>query len=106
MHSGNWYIVGGKSYLARLFQDAGADYFMNNDDESGGFYVDYETVYAQGANADYWRVVNSYNGEFDYEVLKQTDARYTDFKAYKDKKLSIAIFEILLFTKKRQLNLK
>ena len=87
LHSGNWYVVGGKSYLARLFQDAGADYFMNNDDESGGFYVDYETVYAQGANADYWRVVNSYNGNFDYEALKQTDARYTDFKAYKEKKV-------------------
>lgn len=87
LHSGNWYVVGGKSYLAKLFQDAGADYFMHNDDESGGFYLDYETVYAQGANADYWRILNSYNGDYDYEALKQTDARYTDFKAYKDKKV-------------------
>lgn len=87
LHSGNWYVVGGKSYLAKLFQDAGADYFMHNDDESGGFYLDYETVYAQGANADYWRILNSYNGDFDYEALKQTDARYADFKAHKDKKV-------------------
>lgn len=87
LHSGNWYVVGGKSYLAQLFKDAGANYFMQNDNESGGFYVDYETVYSQGANADYWRIVNSYNGEYSYEVLKQTDARYTDFKAYKEKKL-------------------
>lgn len=87
LHSGNWYVVGGKSYLAQLFKDAGADYFMKNDNESGGFYVDYETVYSQGANADYWRVVNSYNGEYTYEVLRQTDARYADFKAYKEKKL-------------------
>ena len=87
LHSGNWYVVGGKSYLAKLFQDAGADYFMHNDDESGGFYLDYETVYAQGANADYWRILNSYNGDFDYETLKQTDARYADFKAHKDKKV-------------------
>lgn len=87
LHSGNWYVVGGNSYLARLFRDAGANYFMKNNSESGGFYVDYETVYAQGANADYWRMVNSYNGTFSYEALKQTDARYTDFKAYKEKKL-------------------
>lgn len=87
LHSGNWYVVGGKSYLAQLFKDAGAKYFMHNDNESGGFYVDYETVYSQGANADYWRIVNSYNGEYSYDVLKQTDTRYIDFKAYKEKKL-------------------
>lgn len=87
LHSGNWYVVGGKSYLAQLFKDAGANYFMQNDKESGGFYVDYETVYAQGANADYWRMVNSYNGAFTYDALRQTDARYADFKAYKEKKL-------------------
>ena len=87
LHSGNWYVVGGKSYLAQLFKDAGANYFMQNDNESGGFYVDYETVYSQGANADYWRIVNSYNGEYSYDVLKQTDARYTDFRAYKQKKV-------------------
>lgn len=87
LHSGTWYVVGGSSYLAQLFRDAGAGYFMKNDDESGGFYVDFETVYSQGANADYWRMVNSYNGTFDYEALKQSDARYADFKAFKDKKV-------------------
>lgn len=87
LHSGNWYVAGGKSYLAQLFNDAGANYFMQNNNESGGFYVDYETVYSQGANANYWRILNSYNGEYSYEVLKQTDARYTDFRAYKEKKV-------------------
>jgi len=87
LHSGNWYVVGGNSYLAQLFRDAGASYFMKNDDESGGFYVDFETVYSQGANADYWRMVNSHNGTFSYEALKQSDARYADFKAFKEKKL-------------------
>lgn len=87
LHSGNWYVVGGKSYLAQLFRDAGANYFMKNDNESGGFYVDFETVYSQGADADYWRMVNSYNGKFDYDALKQSDARYADFKAFKEKKL-------------------
>ena len=87
LHSGNWYVVGGKSYLAQLFRDAGASYFMQNDDESGGFYVDFETVYSQGANTDYWRMVNSHNGTFTYEALQQSDARYADFKAFKEKKL-------------------
>lgn len=87
LHGGNWYVVGGKSYLAHLFEDAGADYFMQNDNESGGFYVDFETVYSQGANADFWRVVNSFDGQFSYEAMKQTDARYVDFKAFKDRRV-------------------
>ena len=87
LHSGNWYVVGGKSYLAQLFRDAGANYFMKNDDESGGFYVDFETVYSQGANANYWRIVNSYNGQFGYDELKKSDARYSDFDAFKNKKV-------------------
>ena len=87
LHSGNWYVVGGESYLAQLFRDAGADYFMKNNIETGGYYVDFETVYSQGANADYWRLVNSHNGPFDYETLEKSDARYTDFKALRDRKV-------------------
>ncbi|MFI3283163.1 MAG: ABC transporter substrate-binding protein, partial [Rikenellaceae bacterium] len=82
LHSGNWYVVGGQSALAQQFRDAGADYFMKNDNESGGFYVDYESVYAQGHDADFWRIVNSFNGDYSYETLLAADKRYVDFKAY------------------------
>ena len=46
--------------------------------------LDYETVYTNAADADYWRIVNSYEGDFDYEALRSLDSRYTDFKAWKD----------------------
>lgn len=84
MRGGNWYAVGGKSFLAQLFRDAGADYFLKDNEESGGVTLDYETVYTNAANADYWRIVNSNEGEFDYSSLKALDNRYTDFKAWKD----------------------
>ena len=87
LHGGNWYVVGGESYLAHQFEDAGGDYFMKDNEESGGFYVDFETVYSQAADSDYWRITNSYPGTFSYQVLKQTDARYADFKAFKDRKV-------------------
>ncbi|MDY3120881.1 ABC transporter substrate-binding protein, partial [Porphyromonas somerae] len=87
LHGGNWYVVGGESYLAHQFTDAGAEYFMMDNEESGGFYVDFETVYAQGANADFWRILNSYPDKYSYEVLDKTDSRYRDFKAFKDKKV-------------------
>lgn len=85
LRGGNWYAVGGRSFLAQLFKDAGADYFLKDDERSGGVTLDFETVYSQAAGADYWRIVNSYQGTFSYSTLKEEDARYTDFKAYKDK---------------------
>lgn len=85
IRGGNWYAVGGKSFLAQLFRDAGADYFLKDDPRSGGVTLDFETVYSQAENADYWRIVNSYDGTFTYEALKSTDARYADFRAFRDK---------------------
>lgn len=82
---GNWYAVGGKSFLAQLFKDAGGDYFMKDDTHSGGVVLDFETVYSQAAESEYWRIVNSYQGKFSYDVLKDEDERYADFKAFKDK---------------------
>lgn len=84
MRGGNWYAVGGKSFLAQLFRDAGADYFLKDNEDSGGVTLDYETVYTNAANAEYWRIVNSNEGEFTYNTLKELDKRYTDFKAWKD----------------------
>jgi iron complex transport system substrate-binding protein len=84
MRGGNWYAVGGKSFLAQLFRDAGGDYFLKDNNESGGVTLDYETVYTNAAHADYWRIVNSYDGEYNYNVLKEEDNRYTDFDAWKN----------------------
>ena len=80
MRGGNWYAVGGESFLAQLFKDAGADYFLKDDKRSGGVTFDFETVYNQGDEADYWRIVNSYPGTFSYEALKEQDPRYEDFR--------------------------
>ncbi len=85
MRGGNWYAVGGQSFLAQLFRDAGADYFLKDDTRSGGVTLDYETVYSQAESADYWRIVNSYNGDFSYEALKASDSRYADFRAFRER---------------------
>ena len=87
LRGGNWYAVGGKSFLAQLFKDAGADYFLKDDVRSGGVSLDFETVYSQAAYADYWRIVNSYKGEFTYDVLQPEDVRYADLQAFKKKQV-------------------
>lgn len=85
LRGGNWYAVGGKSFLAQLFKDAGADYFLKDDERSGGVTLDFETVYNQADHADYWRIVNSFPGMFSYEALQDQDPRYADFRAFKEK---------------------
>lgn len=85
IRGGNWYAVGGKSFLAELFHDAGADYFLKDDPRSGGVTLDFETVYSQAESADFWRIVNSYEGTFSYDVLKNLDPRYADFRAFREK---------------------
>ena len=85
LHGGNWYVGGGRSFLAQIFRDAGGEYFLPEDTNSGGLNLDFETVYSKTANAKYWRIVNSYNGTFSYDALKAEDARYADLNAFKDK---------------------
>ncbi len=84
MHGGNWYAVGGKNYLAQIFRDAGAEYVLN-DDNTGGVPIEYEKMYATAANADYWRILNSFPGDFTYDALKASEPRNALFKAFKDK---------------------
>lgn len=87
MKGGAWYATGGQSFLAQVFRDAGARYFMDDDTNSGGVNLDFEVVYAQGADADYWRVSNSFHGEFSYEDLALQDARFRDFKSYRNRQV-------------------
>lgn len=86
MHYGNWHAVGGKNYLAQIFRDAGADYVIN-DEETSGENLEFEKMYALAAHADYWRILNSFPGDFTYEALKASEPRNELFKAYKEKKV-------------------
>jgi len=86
MHYGNWHAVGGRNYLAQIFSDAGADYVIR-DEETAGENMEFEKMYALAANADYWRILNSYPGEFSYEALETSEPRNALFKAFKTRKV-------------------
>lgn len=78
-----WYVVGGRSYMARLFHDAGARYVMADNDDSGGTTLDFEAVYARGLSADFWQTDGSYDGDYTLSTLADEDPRYTAMRAYK-----------------------
>ncbi|MCR5180042.1 MAG: ABC transporter substrate-binding protein [Bacteroidaceae bacterium] len=86
MHGGNWYAVGGRSTLAQLFRDAGADYVIH-DDNTGGVNIEFEQLYSMAAEADYWRILNSYPGDFSYEALKSSEPRNELFRAFRERRV-------------------
>jgi len=85
--SGQWYVPGGKSYVAKLFKDAGADYLWKSNEGVASFPLDYEVVYQKAVHADFWRIVGSFNDEGSYEYLKMENELYSHFDAFKNKKI-------------------
>ena len=86
MHYGTWHAVGGRNYLAQIFRDAGARYVID-DEETAGENLEFEKMYALAANADYWRILNSFPGDFTYDALKASEPRNELFKAFREKKV-------------------
>ncbi|MCR4602329.1 MAG: ABC transporter substrate-binding protein [Prevotella sp.] len=86
MHYGMWHAVGGKNYLAQIFRDAGALYVVE-DDETAGEDIEFEKMYALSANADYWRILNSFDGDFTYDDLRAKEPRNELMKSFRQRKV-------------------
>jgi iron complex transport system substrate-binding protein len=82
-----WYMAGGKSYPARFFKDAGADYIWANRPETVSFPLDFETVYQKAINADYWQILEFFNGDYSYQNIKTEYPPYSHFKAFQKKQV-------------------
>lgn len=88
-YGGIWYQPGGSSYMSKIFEDAGADYLWKENKQSGGVPLDFETVYSKAANADFWRLVVKSEQRYSLKDLYQEDARYKDFKAFKEQQVLV-----------------
>lgn len=58
--SGVWNVPGGKSYMARLIEDAGGNYPWSDDNSTGSLSLDFNQVLAKAKKADIW-LVKSFN---------------------------------------------
>ena len=84
-----WYVPGGNSYIAKIFADAGGDYIWKDNESTGSLHIDAESVLLKAQQADFWRVINSYDTPFTYERLKNENELYPLFKAFEDKQLLV-----------------
>ncbi|MDG3581532.1 ABC transporter substrate-binding protein [Galbibacter pacificus] len=79
-----WYVPAGKSWVAHFLEDANANYLWKDSFGTGSLSLNFETVLEKAKNADFWIGP----GQFvSYNQLKETNKHYTQFKAYKDKKV-------------------
>jgi iron complex transport system substrate-binding protein len=78
---GSWWVPGGRSYVARLLADAGADYPWANDTTRGSLNLDLEAVLAKAGGAEFW--LNG--GEWkDLPDARAQDERYALFSAFRE----------------------
>jgi iron complex transport system substrate-binding protein len=77
-----WYMPSKENYIAKLIADAGGDFLWKDAMATNGLNLnlDYEAVYAKGANADIW-LCNGFAASL--EEIKAADKKNTFFKAYK-----------------------
>jgi len=90
LFEGTWHIPAGDSYMARLFADAGADYAYKNKKGAGSLSLDFETVFNDFHDSDYWVLTVNHPGEFTCSVLKEMDERYSDFQAFQEEQVLVS----------------
>lgn len=88
LRSGSWYLPGGKSFYAHYFRDAGAEYIID-DDKTGAYPVDFETIYSKASECDYWCITHPETTGFTLDDLEQQDERYSDFSAFSNKRVML-----------------
>ena len=78
---GSWWVPGGRSYVARLLADAGADYPWSGDTTRGSLHLDLEAVLAKAGGSEIWLD----GGEWkDLAAAKAQDPRFALFRAWRE----------------------
>ncbi len=78
-----WYVPGGNSFNAHLFNDAGAKYYYSDNKDTGSIPLDIESVLTQFGDADVWIGCEANN----YTELFNKDSKYKLLKSVKNKRV-------------------
>lgn len=78
-----WYMPGGLSYMAHIYNDAGAAHLWRDDNNAGSISLAFESVFEKAQNADFW--LFKYNREKDMTLsdLKNDYSLNANFEAFK-----------------------
>lgn len=79
-YEGDWYISGGKSYMAKFLSDAGADYVFADNTDTGSITKSIEEVLSTGGDATFWLNATSMKGS-TLATLTAEDSRFKEMAA-------------------------
>ena len=82
MFGDTWYAPGGKSFAAKFYKAARANYVWASDSSSGSRSFSFEKVYNDAVDADYWIGVG---GQSSLNSMIESNSNYKLFKAFKNK---------------------
>ena len=81
-----WWVPGGGSYAAKIFEDAGGKYFWKDTKNTGSLQLSFEEVFIKAAKADHWFIRYYKKGnDLTLTELKSEYESYSLFDAYKNK---------------------
>lgn len=81
-YGATWYVPGGASTAAILYDDAGLDYYWRDDNHAGSLSLSKEAVLAQAQACDLWLIkYNDPTGDWTLDDLLRQDEIYGQFKA-------------------------
>ncbi|MDR2122932.1 MAG: ABC transporter substrate-binding protein [Flavobacteriaceae bacterium] len=80
MYGDSWYMAGGKSFIATLFADAGADFLWKDNPDAGSVVLSWEEVFSKAQHADHWIGASNFNSRNE---LLNVNSHYNWFDAYK-----------------------
>lgn len=82
-----WYIAGGKSFLANMVKDAGANYIWADDSSTGALPLAFETVLDKTGEAEIWLVKYNNMEDLTYLRLANEYKPYSYFTAFKNRSI-------------------
>lgn len=84
MYKDIWYLPHGESWPAKLIKDAGGDYLWADTKGTGSIALNIESILEKGQDAQFWIAPGQFGS---YSRLKEANAVYTNFDAFKNKKV-------------------
>lgn len=82
-----WYTPGGRSTIAGIYADAGADYIFADDTHGGSLPYPFEKIFERGEQADFWLIRYNQAADKTYSELSREFSPYAGFKAFKERNI-------------------
>lgn len=83
MYGSQWFLPGGKSFVAQLINDAGGSYILKDNEEATSVPLSFEEVFVKAKNAKYWININPHRSKIELLTMNPNYAKMKVFQSGK-----------------------